>query len=149
MCGGVKAAETYVAQRPRANANTSPHSGQINCFLSRLLLFGLTAPHIGGLVLPGGINQTDAHACAAPHVHIHTHTYTRRLFAPAFRRLSCLPLCYVQVRARTCALAGLQRMNQQVLTHASESGLPAGLPALMGRGGRRKRKKRKEKKIHQ
>lgn len=127
---GDKAAETYVACRPGANANTSSCSGQINCFYLRCFYLGSPRCRLG-LAIPGGINETDAHMCI-------THTRFRRSrFHPCVRARLCLPLCR-RPRAGACVrAAGLQRMNQQVLTHASESGLPAGLPAR--RRGERKR----------
>lgn len=85
---GFKAAETYVAQGPGANANTSSCSGQINCFLSLPLLFGLAAPQIGALAAPAGINETDTHvysgradACARAHAHTQHTAHSR---TPAF-----------------------------------------------------------------
>lgn len=119
---GDKAAETYVARRPGANANTSSCSGQINCFYLRCLYLGSPRCRLG-LAIPGGINETDAHMC-------NTHTHT--LSALAFSSVATCVSLFAFVSAPACRCvraAGLQRMNQQVLTHASESGLPAGLPA--------------------
>lgn len=149
---GDKAAETYVACRPGANANTSSCSGQINCFYLRCFYLGSPRCRLG-LAIPGGINETDAHMCIA-----HTHTRFRRSrFHPCVRAHLCLPLCR-RLRAGACVrAAGLQRMNQQVLTHASESGLPAGLPAwrmeeckgvVGGRGLGKKNKKNQQNSIN-
>lgn len=90
--------------------------------LSSLLLFGLTALQIGPR------NPWWDKRDRRTHVH-HTHACFRALAFSSVRTCASL-FAFVSAPACRCVrAAGLQRMNQQVLTHVSESGLPAGLPA--------------------
>lgn len=91
---GDKAAETYVACRPGANANTSSCSGQINCFYLRCFYLGSPRCRLG-LAIPGGINETDAHMCIA-----HTHTHT--LSALAFSSVRTCASLFAFVSAPAC-----------------------------------------------
>lgn len=89
-------------------------------FLSSLLLFGLAADWA---------SQSLMGCTRQAHMWVVLYTHIRATFHLCLCVCVCL-FAFVFVPVCRCVHARrLQRMNQQVLTHVSESGLPAGLPA--------------------
>lgn len=120
-----KAVETYAARRPGANANMflSSCSGQINCFYLHSFYLGsplLTGPHNSWR------DKLDRHTCGYTHNTFKLYFICVSVVGCARADL-CLPLNFCMCVC-VCARRPL-RVNQQVLMHVSESGLPAGLPA--------------------